>query len=267
MEIEFFKMHGCGNDFIVIDNRKFNLTLNKEQIIKLSDRKKSIGFDQLLIIEQPTSNASAKMTIFNPDGEKALACGNGTRCVASFIANQLNKDEVIIETDSGLITAKMTETNQVTLIVDKPKFNYNGSQIENFRQGLDIAGYNDGFLVNVGNPHIIFFRDYVELLDISKIGPTIEHHNLFLTGINVSFAEIKNKELINLRVWERGAGETLACGTAACATFAAAHKLGLVDNKVTIALPGGNLEISLLNSKNISITGDYNLSFTGKIIL
>ncbi len=257
--INAFKMDGLGNDFIIIDRRKNSINLTKEKIIELGSRT-NIGFDQIIFIEKEKEN-SYPITIFNSDGSEISACGNGARCVAYLLANNLNTKEIKIITSNRVLNAKIVKDFHVELEMGKPLFSFEdiplSKKINPSNVTLDINNkkFADGFCVNVGNPHIIFFvKDCFEY-DLKVIGPKIESHSLFPEKINVTFAQVIDKSNVTVNVWERGAGLTKACGTAACATAIAAFKNKFIDNKVDIKFKEGFLNIEIDKSNNIFMTG------------
>ena len=237
-EINAYRMDGLGNDFIIIDRRKNYLNLNREKIINLSDRK-VLGFDQILFIEKPQSD-SYPITIYNSDGGEVSACGNGARCVAFLLSKSLNTKEVKIKTSNRLLCAKIVGDFDVELEMGKPLFSFEEIPLSktidpsNVSLNIDKKVYDEGFCVNVGNPHIIFFTKDCCEHNLKILGPKIENHELFPKKINVTFAQVINKNNIKVNVWERGAGLTKACGTAACATAIAALKNELINNIVDI---------------------------------
>ena len=258
--IIFEKYHGNGNDFIIIDSRNSNIYKKflSDKIIdikNLCDRQFGIGGDGVIFILEPDGNNYAKMIIYNSDGSEAQMCGNGIRCLVQYLHN-INKgsygtSEYRIETKAGIkiaqynngeITVKMgkpiLETNAIPTTIDT-KTNLIPSYLFkecNFEQ--------QGYAVGMGNPHLIFFLEDITQISLSSLGPVFEKHKLFPEKTNVHFSQIINKDNINVLVWERGAGATLACGTGACAVHVAAYKLDLCNSITTINLPGGNLIIN-----------------------
>ena len=259
MEFNAYKMDGLGNDFIIIDRRENSFSLEKDKIIKLGSRS-SIGFDQIIFIEKEKNN-SFPITIYNSDGGEVSACGNGARCVAYLLSKNLNTNEIKLKTNNRLLNAKIFKNFNVKLDMGKPLFDYNdiplskkiNSEYINLKIGNET--FKGGFCVNVGNPHIIFFVKDCFKHDLKIIGPKIENHELFPEKTNVTFAQVINKNNITVNVWERGAGLTKACGTAACATAIAAIKNNLVDNKVDIRFTEGALNIEVDKNENIFMTG------------
>ena len=256
MDIKAFKMDGLGNDFVIIDNRQKITDLTKEQIIKICDRN-FIGCDQLILI-QKDNTTDANLKFFNSDGGESGACGNGTRCVANLISKEKNIKNITVTTLSGNLKSEILENNLVTTEIGKARIKWNEIPLskEYDTQNLNIKiadlnnnQYSGGVAVNVGNPHIIFFVDDVENFDIEKIGPKIENNEIFPEKCNVTIAKVVNKNLIKVKVWERGAGLTKACGTAACATAFAGKLKNLSGNETDIEFATGKLSI-LIDEKN-----------------
>ena len=262
MDIKAFKMDGLGNDFVIIDNRQKITDLTKQQIIKICDRK-FIGCDQLILINK-NETSDASLEFYNSDGGTSGACGNGTRCVADLLSKENNKSLIILTTQSGDLKSEILGNRLVSTEIGKGKTEWNEIPLSkkldtnnlNIKiSDLDNNNYTGGAAVNVGNPHVIFFVDNNENFEIQKIGPVIEHHSLFPEKCNVTLATIVNKELIKVKVWERGAGLTKACGTAACATAFAAMKNGLSSNKVDIEFSTGKLSIFIDENNSIHMKG------------
>ena len=262
MDIKAYKMDGLGNDFVIIDNRQKITNLSKDQIIKICDRK-FIGCDQLIIIKR-SEISDASLEFYNSDGGTSGACGNGTRCVASLLAKENNKSSIILTTLSGNLKSKILEEKIVSTEIGIGKTewyeiplskNLNTNNLNIKITDEDNNEHVGGTAINVGNPHIIFFVDDNNNFNIQKIGPEIENHEFFPEKCNVTLATILNKKLIKVKVWERGAGLTKACGTAACATAFAAKQNQLVDNKVDIEFSTGKLSISIDQNKSIHMKG------------
>ncbi len=262
MDIKAFKMDGLGNDFVIIDNRHKTTDLTKQQIIKICDRK-FIGCDQLILINK-NETSDASLEFYNSDGGTSGACGNGTRCVADLLSKENNKSLITLTTQSGDLKSEILGNRLVSTEIGKGKTEWNEIPLSkkldtnnlNIKiSDLDNNNYTGGAAVNVGNPHVIFFVDNNENFEIKKIGPEIEHHSLFPEKCNVTLATIVNKELIKVKVWERGAGLTKACGTAACATAFAAMKNGLSSNKVDIEFSTGKLSIFIDENNSIHMKG------------
>ena len=257
--INAYKMDGLGNDFIIIDRRENSINLTKEKIIALGSRT-NIGFDQIIFIEKEKEN-SFPLTIFNSDGGEISACGNGSRCVAYLLGKNLSTKEIKLKTNNRILNAKIVENFYVKLEMGKPLFNVKDIPLSktlnpsNVTLNIDNKTLTGGFCVNVGKPHIIFFvKDCFEH-DLKIIGPKIENHDLFPEKTNVTFADVIDKKNIRVSVWERGAGHTKACGTAACATAVASFSKNLTEREVQIAFDQGSLKIKYDSNKNIFMTG------------
>ena len=262
MNIKAFKMDGLGNDFVIIDNREKVTNLTKDQIIKICDRN-FIGCDQLIFINKD-QNYDASIEFFNSDGGVSGACGNGTRCVAELLGKEKNKNTITLTTLSGHLKSHILGEKLVSTEIGMGRSKWNeiplSEELDTKNLNIKIVDTNNneffgGIAVNVGNPHIIFFVQDNEQFAIEKIGPEIENHKLFPEKCNVTIATIVNKELIKVKVWERGAGLTKACGTAACATAYAANQARLVSNKVDIEFSTGRLMISIDENKSIHMKG------------
>ena len=258
MKFKAFKMDGLGNDFLIIDNRNQKISLNPEQILKLSNRKKGIGFDQLIYIENSTQ-ADAEIKYFNSDGQMADACGNGNRCISDILIKEKNKNNVTFKVNSFVHTGSKNTDNLINVIMPKPKIKLSEIPVTNDVQNnpflIEINSKKlKGHLINVGNPHIVFFEKISDE-KLKKIGPIIENLKYFPDRINVTFADIQNEDNIDINVWERGAGKTLACGTAACATAYIASDLKLTKNPVNIHFQKGHLLIKINSDKTMMMTG------------
>jgi len=262
MDIKAFKMDGLGNDFVIIDQRYQNYNLSKDQIIKICDRK-FIGCDQLIFIKK-SDEKDAGLEFYNSDGSVSGACGNGTRCVADLLSKENNDKEIILWTSSGALKSQILDNNLVETEIGVPKTNWNeiplNKNLDTKNLNIKIVNKNNiehigGTSVNVGNPHVVFFVDNIEEYDLKKIGPEIENHNYFPEKCNVTLAKVISKKLIKVKVWERGAGLTKACGTAACATAVAANINGLTDKKTDIEFALGKLSITIDENNSIHMKG------------
>ena len=261
--IKAFRMDGLGNRFIIIDRREKSISIPKEKIIHLGNLKsfhRNIEFDQIIFIEKEINN-TYPITIFNSDGGEISACGNGSRCVAYLLSKDLNNKEIKLKTNNRLLNAKIVGESDVQLEMGKPVFEWNKiplkEKLDHKNITLDIEGkkFTDGFSLNVGNPHIIFFvKDCFEH-DLKILGPKIETHELFPERTNVTFAQIDDENNITVNVWERGAGLTKACGTAACATAVAAFINKLTKNDINIKFKEGSLNIKMDSDLNIFMRG------------
>ena len=262
MDIKAFKMDGLGNDFVIIDNRQKVTNLSKEQIVKICDRN-FIGCDQLILVEKDKTS-DAHLKFFNSDGGESGACGNGTRCVADLISKEKDSKTIIFTTLSGILKSEILGNNLVTTEIGNAKVRWdeiplsNESDTKNLKIKINDLNNNEhsgGTAINVGNPHIIFFVDEINNFDISKIGPQIENHKMFPKKCNVTIAQVITKSLIKVKVWERGAGLTKACGTAACATAYAGKLNDLTDNNTNIEFETGKLSIFIDEKNSIHMKG------------
>lgn len=261
MRFAFHKMHGLGNDFVVIDARARAFAVDTRLARAIADRHRGIGCDQLILL-QPSGVADLRMRIFNPDGGEVEACGNATRCVASLIGGELS-----IETAGGLLRAEGEAAN-ARVDMGSPRFGWDTIPLA---YAMDTADMPVGWealdrpmAVNVGNPHVIFFVENIDAIELERLGPLIERDPLFPERVNVNVAEIFARDHIRLRVWERGAGLTQACGTGACATAVAAIRRNLVDAPVRVTLPGGDLTIDWREGGTIGMAGPATLVFSGE---
>jgi len=262
MDIKAFKMDGLGNDFVIIDNRKKVTNLSKEQIIKICNRN-FIGCDQLILIENDNTT-DARLKFFNSDGGKSGACGNGTRCVAYLISKEKDSKIIILHTLSGNLKSEILGNNLVTTEIGNAKTNWNeiplSGELNTKNLNIKINDLNNnehsgGTAVNVGNPHVVFFVDEIKNFDITTIGPQIENHKIFPEKCNITIAQIISKNLIKVKVWERGAGLTKACGTAACATAFAGKLNNLTDNSTDIEFETGKLSIFIDEKNSVHMKG------------
>tara|TARA_Y100000741_G_scaffold115972_1_gene87047 strand:+ start:874 stop:1692 length:819 start_codon:yes stop_codon:yes gene_type:complete len=268
-KINFIKMHGLGNDFVIIDKRKTDILITKELINKLSDRKSGAGCDQLITINSNSNNdIDAQIEIFNPTGDKAEACGNGTRCVAKLLFLESSKSRIKILSDAGILIAYNKEDSNISVNLGKVSYEWNkiplAKKINTLNIPIKIKGFGNGIAINIGNPHIVFFGKKINEVDLTKIGPQIENDNLFPNKTNVELVEVIDKNKIYMRVWERGAGITLACGSGACAAVYAGQLMKYLENDVEVKLERGSLFISIINQEAI-MTGPAEISFRGSI--
>ena len=253
MGLRFSKMHGLGNDFVIVDCRVQALALDTAAIRRLGDRHFGVGFDQLLTIEPARDPACAfAYGIWNTDGSKAGQCGNGVRCVARWLVRAgalAQGSKLRLESPSGPVAIELLDDGRVRADMGEPRFAAAEIPIvaeeEHDRYKIDVAGREvEVGAVSMGNPHAVVEVDDVDDAPVESLGPQIEHADAFPQRCNVGFARGASRSAIGLRVWERGVGETLACGSGACAAVAVLHRRGSVDDDVVVALPGGELEIS-----------------------
>ena len=260
--LEAYKMDGLGNDFIIFDKRKKSISLTKDQIVKISDRN-SIGCDQVIFIDKDESN-NAFLKFYNSDGGEISACGNGSRCVAYLLMKENNSKKISLRTKVGILHAELNDKNLVSISMGQPNFEWNkiplSKKMDNQNLKIkinDIDGKEaiGGFSLSIGNPHVIFFVEDFNQFNLKEIGPKIENHSFFPEKCNVTLASIKNKKHVRIKVWERGAGLTKACGTAACATAVSGAILKLSERDVDIEFQQGLLNIGWKKDNNIYMTG------------
>ncbi len=242
--IPFRKMNGLGNDFVVLDARVRALPLGADALRAIADRKEGIGCDQIIALE-PSQHADVFMRIWNADGGEVGACGNAARCVAALVAKEQGREGVSIETESAVLAASVNRDGSVTIDMGEPRFAWDQIPLaepfhDTRRIELQVGPIDDPVLhspsvVNVGNPHALFFVDDVAAHDLAKFGPMLEHHPLFPERANISLVQVLSPDHLKVRTWERGAGLTRACGTAACAAAVAAARRGLSGRKVTVS--------------------------------
>ncbi|MDZ3836905.1 MAG: diaminopimelate epimerase [Rhodospirillales bacterium] len=268
--LPFLKMHGLGNDFVVLDARRKPLALNAGQVRAIADRRTGVGCDQLIVIEPPAAAlADAFMRIRNADGGEVAACGNASRCVASLLMAEKNTEHVIIETAAGLLDAEARGDGLVGVDMGRVSFDWRDIPLSKPADTLhlDVAAgpLRDGVAVNVGNPHAVYFVADAAAAPLEAVGPIIENHTMFPERTNVEVAEVLGPDRIRLRVWERGVGITRACGSGACATLVAAARRGLTGRSAEVVLDGGRLSIEWLKDDHVLMTGPVATSFTGTI--
>jgi diaminopimelate epimerase len=267
--IRFRKMNGLGNDFVVLDARASAISLSPEAVRAIADRKEGIGCDQVVALE-PSARADAFMRIWNADGGEVGACGNAARCVAALLGDERGVPRISIETESGVIGATVNDDRSVTIDMGAPRFAWSEIPLAKpFADTNAIAVEPAGdpalgaaSVVNVGNPHCLFFVADVDAHDLARLGPKLERHKLFPERANISLVQVLGPSHLKLRTWERGAGLTRACGTAACAAAVAAARRELSGRKVTVSLPGGDLVIAWREKDgHILMTGPYALDY------
>ncbi|PCI59389.1 MAG: diaminopimelate epimerase [Kordiimonadales bacterium] len=260
----FLKMHGLGNDFVVVDARAYDFAITNERAARIAHRQRGIGCDQLIILRS-SDNADIFMEIWNADGSRVGACGNASRCVGLLMLDETGKDRISIETDAGLLQAKRSPHGiSVNMGTALTKWDRIPLAAETNTDTVDfkVGGLSAPGCVNMGNPHAVFFVDDAEAIAIGEIGPLVEYDALFPERVNVSVASIDGT-VLRLRVWERGAGITEACGTAACASVVAATRKGLLDRKATVRLDGGDLLVEWLADGTVEMAGPTALAYEG----
>jgi diaminopimelate epimerase len=273
--LPFVKMEGLGNDFVILDGRKKPLDLTGDDARAIADRHLGIGCDQIITL-QPSKRADVFMRIQNADGSETAACGNVTRCVAKILMNETGKRTAAIETLFDVLKVKASKGGEFAVDMGVPKLGWRdiplAREMDTAKMDLEARfkggkRFNGPVGVNIGNPHAIFFVDDVETLDIEHTGPKLEHDKLFPERANISFAEKTGPDTIRLRVWERGTGVTMACGSAACATLVAAKRRGLMDHEADIVLDGGTLHVDWRADGHVIMTGPAAESFRGTMDL
>ena len=263
ISLDAYKMDGLGNDFIIFDKRKKSISLSKAQITKISNRN-NIGCDQIIFINKDKNN-NAFLEFYNSDGGEISACGNGSRCVAYLLMKESKHTKISLRTKAGILKSELKNENEVCINMGQPNFKWDKIPLSkemdnknlkikiNSIDGKEIEG---GFSLSIGNPHVIFFVKDFNQFDLKKIGPKIENHSYFPEKCNVTLASIKNKKHVKVKVWERGAGLTKACGTAACATAVSGAVLKLNERCVDIEFPEGLINIDWKKDNNVYMTGN-----------
>ena len=266
--VPFRKMHGIGNDFVVIDQRRDPVRIDAAGARALADRHTGIGCDQVLVLEPPRdARAQVYLRILNPDGSEAQACGNGTRCVARLVGEETGRPTVAIETVAGLLAATIDAGGVATVDMGEPRFGWRdiplAREMETLHVELRRGPLADAVCTNIGNPHATFFVADADAIDLATLGPALEHDELFPERANIGVATVRDRRTIRFRVWERGAGITLACGSGACAALVAAARRGLTDRRATVILDGGELDIEWTDAGHVLMAGPATLSFEG----
>jgi diaminopimelate epimerase len=273
MRVPFRKMHGCGNDFVVFDERSGALGFTASRAAALADRRTGIGCDQFITIEQPPpgSNADAFMRIRNPDGSEAGACGNATRCVASMLFTETGRAHQVIRTVAGNLPSDVLPDGQVQVDMGPARLDWPdiplARPMDTLHLDLALGPVADPAAASMGNPHATFFVADLDTLPVGQLGPVLERHPLFPQHANIGFAQVLAPDRIRLRVWERGAGLTLACGSGACATLVNAHRRGLTGRRATVLVDGGELTIAWCEDGHVLMTGPVATAFTGEVTL
>jgi len=267
-------MNGLGNDFVVLDARARPIALDAEDAQRIGNRSNGVGCDQVIVME-PSQKADVFMRIFNADGSEVDACGNAARCIALIAAEETGRSEVSVETNAGLLKANVNGADRITIDMGKPRFAWDEIPLaEPFHDTtgielqigpVDAPVLHTPSVVNVGNPHAIFWVKDVDAHDLGRFGPLLENHPVFPERANISLAQVTSRDSLRLRTWERGAGLTKACGTAACAAAVAAARKGLTGRQVTVELPGGVLFIDWTKDDHILMRGPAELEFKGTL--
>jgi diaminopimelate epimerase len=273
--LHFRKMNGLGNDFVVFDARKRSLAMDEAKARAIADRKTGIGCDQLIVLE-PSARADVTMRIWNNEGGEVESCGNATRCIADILFEEKKASRATIDTKGGFLVAEKGGERLVTVDMGAPRFDWQDIPLsEKFQDTryidlhvgpVDAPLIDRPSVVNVGNPHCIFWVKDLDVVDLAKVGPMLENHPLFPRRANITLARIDARDHVVIKVWERGAGLTKACGTAACAVMAAGFRLKRLDAKATITLPGGDLFMAIRESDgHVLMTGPVEYEFEGDL--
>ncbi|CAO3420206.1 diaminopimelate epimerase [Azospirillum endophyticum] len=275
MTREFLKMHGLGNDFVVIDARSDTyrnpMVLGGAEVRAIADRKTGVGCDQFIILESTDApGADAFMRIHNADGSEVGACGNASRCVGWLLMEESGRDRASFQTAAGLLHASRADNGRITVDMGPPRLDWSAIPLaaptDTLRvDSVEHGGFAGPVAVNMGNPHAVFFVDDAEAVPLAEVGPVFENHAAFPERSNIEFAQVLSPGAIRMRVWERGAGITQACGTGACATLVAAARRGLTGRKADILLDGGTLTIEWTADDRVLMTGPVALSFSGRL--
>ena len=269
----FLKMHGLGNDFVVFDARKQGIALSSGAARAIANRRLGVGCDQVIVIERGRDGFDAAMRSINADGGEVESCGNASRCVARLLMEELDRSQVAIDTRGGPLICSDAGRGNVTVDMGAPRFGWReiplAEDVDTERFVIEVDGANHTLsAISVGNPHCILFVEDAERAPVAELGPRLETHPMFPKRTNVEFARIIGPAKMRMRVWERGAGITSACGTGACAAVAAAYRLGLSSRNVEVMLDGGPLGIALRESdEHILMTGPAALAFEGDLDL
>ncbi len=266
----FTKMHGLGNDFVVLDGRQVALTISAAQARAIADRRTGVGCDQVIVVEPPTSGlADAFMRIRNADGSEAAACGNAVRCVAAMIMAENTATQVVIETIAGLLDAEAADGGDIAVDMGQARLDWRDIPLagpaDTLHLNIEAGPFKDPVAVSMGNPHAVFFVDDASAAALETFGPAIERHEMFPRFVNVGAAQVLSEYKIRLRVWERGVGITRACGTGACAALVAAHRRGYTGRDAEVILDGGSLGIEWLSDDHVLMTGPATISFQGAL--
>ena len=273
MRVPFVKMHGCGNDFVVFDERQAALGLTARRAAAIADRREGVGCDQFIVIERAGegSGADAFMRIRNPDGAEAGACGNATRCVVRLLHEETGRDDLAIATRAGVLPATVAADGTVTVDMGAPRLAWQDVPLARAMDTLhlDLAAgpLRDPAALSIGNPHATFFVPDLAAIPIAALGPGLEHDELFPERANIGVAQVLAPDRIRLRVWERGAGLTRACGSGACAALVNAARRGLAGRHATMLVDGGELDIAWHDDGHVLMRGPTATAFTGEIEL
>jgi diaminopimelate epimerase len=268
--VPFIKMHGLGNDFVVLDARGGAPAVSAASARAIGDRHRGVGFDQLLVLEPPRRReADVFLRILNTDGSEAEACGNGTRCIAYLVAREKGKERIVVETVAGLLETRAGDPKHVSVDMGPARFGWReiplARECDTLHLPLARGPLGDGVATNMGNPHATFFVADAEAIDLAMLGPALEHDPLFPDRANIGVAQVLSPTRLRFRVWERGVGITIACGSGACAALVAAHRRGLAERKAEVLADGGTLAIEWREDGHVIMAGPVAVSFTGTL--
>ena len=264
MTTRFVKMHGCGNDFVILDERADRLRIDPARAAALADRHTGIGCDQLIVI-QPAQSADALMRIYNPDGSEAGACGNAARCVADILLRESRRSGATILTVAGDLTATRRPDGLIQVDMGPVRLDWTDIPLARPMDTLQLQLPGAPAAASMGNPHATLFVPDVDAAPVTTLGPMLEHDPIFPQRANIGFAQVIDPETIRLKVWERGAGLTLACGSGACAALVNAHRRGLTLRRTQVILDGGALEIEWREDGHVLMTGPVATVFHGEV--
>ncbi len=268
--LPFIKMHGLGNDFVVLDARQRALALTDRQALAIADRRTGVGCDQIITVGAPrAAGADAFMRIQNADGGEVEACGNATRCVADMLMRERGTDRAVIETVVGLLPATRASGGRIAVDMGPARLDWReiplAEACDTLRVPIAHGSLKEPVAVSMGNPHAVFIVPDAEAAPVAEAGPVLEHHKLFPQRANIEFVQVLDRGRLRMRVWERGVGITQACGSGACAAAVAAIRRGLTERKVQVLLDGGTLELEWREDNHVVMTGPVATSFTGEL--
>lgn len=266
--VPFTKMHGCGNDFVVLDGRRAPIALTPEAVRRVGDRHRGVGFDQLLLVERD-EEADARLRFFNTDGSESGACGNGTRCVARYLFDQGAPPRLRLVVGDRRLAAELLPDGRIAVVMGEPALGWRAiplaSPCDTLEVPLDVPELPRPVAVNMGNPHLVFLVPDVAALDVERLGAGLERHPILPERGNIGFAQLIGPDRLRLRVFERGAGLTLACGSGSCAAMVAARRRGLVGDRVRLTVDGGEVEVAWPGEGPVTLIGPTARVFTGTL--
>jgi diaminopimelate epimerase len=266
--IRFEKMHGCGNDFVVLDCRRAPIALDAATIRRIGDRHRGVGFDQLVVVES-VDGPDVGIRFFNSDGSGAGACGNGTRCVARLLYDEGAAGRLRLAVGERVLLADLLADGRIAVVMGEPSFDWRliplAEPCDTLAVPIDVAGLPRPVAVEMGNPHAVFLVSELGALDVVALGARLERHPMFPERANIGFAQLLEPGVLRLRVFERGAGLTLACGSGACAAMVAARRRALVGDRARLILDGGELEVSWTGEGLVTMTGPAARVFSGTL--